>query len=318
MPKKKTSRVAPAKLAKPRTRAPGPAGSTHEIVIHDAPEPLKGFKPDAAPILKWAGGKRSLVPTIVQLLPTDDRFYQYDEPFCGGAALYLAIHKRLAARRCSSSIGDANRRLANFYRTVRVHPAEVANQIAKLEKCPYDELVAIVNTHARHSPTEAAAFLLVNRRCFNGLWRENSYGMFNTPKGTSNRGASRNEIDVLYQALAEISIESHGFSIDPDQRSFEGDFFYLDPPYDETFSGYIRGGFGRGDQIQLAANLHTISRKGGLWMLSTSDTPLIRELYRGFDFTAVATRRSVGGAAKTRKPVTELVIRNYSGVRTWP
>lgn len=287
--------------------------------------PVKDFIPDAKPIVKWAGGKAALVPLLVQLLPNLSGIATYHEPFAGGLALYLAIHETLRAHDIEATVADANARLLVMYRAIATTPHEVVAEVARLEKLSYDELVLVLNGSSGHALTShrertAAAALLVNRRCFNGLWRENKAGNFNVPKGTSTkRSVSPEEIETMSRALHGVTfnfLRSFDCAFVPSEdRSQE--FHYFDPPYHGTFTNYNTGGFGHVEQLGLAVTCRKLDRAGAKWMLSTSDTPLIREIYSGYDITEIEAPRSIAAHGSNRGNVRELVIRNYSGIREW-
>ena len=131
------------------------------------------------PILKWAGGKRSLIPKIFNLFPTDYKKRTYHEPFLGGGALFFKI------KPSSGSINDINSRLVNFYKVVRDKPMELIDKTQKYEysETSYYELRDRFNQKNLSDVEEASIFLYLNKTAFNGLYRVNSKGEFNVPFG---------------------------------------------------------------------------------------------------------------------------------------
>ena len=287
--------------------------------------PICDFVPDAKPIVKWVGGKSNLVPMLVTLLPDLGKVHAYHEPFAGGLALYLAIHKTLREQSIRSHVWDVNARLLDVYRLIREDHLVVLKGVEALQDRSYADLVGIVNKNSGEMAVDyrVAAFLLVNRRCFNGVWRENKLGLFNVPKGTSaDRSVELDELETFANAMRGVVIGKYGdrdaFDASTgDLASRSGEFHYFDPPYDGTYSSYGADGFDRIQHLRLATFAREIHRAGGLFMVSTSDTPFIRGIYDGFNVTELDARRSVAASGKTAKSVRELAIRNYSGIREW-
>jgi DNA adenine methylase len=160
----------------------------------------------------------------------------------------------------------------------------------------------------------AAAFIYLNKTCFNGLWRVNRSGAFNVPMGrytnpsictpTVLRGAH------TALALAELRNADYREAIADAER---GDFLYFDPPYDPitrtaNFTGYTAGLFGADDQRALAACARSLVRRGCRVMLSNSDTRFVRSLYRDFKIERVMCGRSINSNGKRRGKVSELII----------
>jgi len=156
----------------------------------------------------------------------------------------------------------------------------------------------------------AALFVYLNKTCFNGLYRVNREGRFNVPMGsyddpnlfddTTLRNASK--------ALQGVTVKQHSFL----QCPFEtNDFVYLDPPYHKLYSQYDSGGFAEDEHRHLAAFCGKLHKAGVKFMLSNSDTALVRTLYTAFQIEEVSASRSVSCKAHQRGKEAELVIRNY-------
>ncbi len=161
----------------------------------------------------------------------------------------------------------------------------------------------------------AAQLIYLNKTCFNGLFRVNRAGDFNVPYGRykSPRVLEEDKLLAAQDALGNAGI----FHIDFEEVQLsERTFLYLDPPYDplsetSNFRGYTSSGFQASEQKRLARCIRHWDREGHKIMLSQSDTPQIRELYRGFNITEICAARSVAAQAASRTSVGELVIRNY-------
>lgn len=267
----------------------------------------------ATPFLKWAGGKRSLLAHLRARLPAT--FDAYYEPFAGGGAMLFD----LLPRENRSFLSDSNAALIQTYLAVR-------DQV--------ENLVELLSEHAaQHSPEHyyfvraqhhltdplaiAARTIYLNKTCFNGLWRVNRRGEFNVPIGRYAKPAicDAPTLRACHQALAGVDIQCRDYSsITP----LAGDFAYLDPPYDPvsrtaSFTAYGMMGFGEKDQEALADFCTALDGRGVMFMLSNSNTPLIRDLYtaRRFRVDVVHAPRFVNSKADARGGVEEVIVTNY-------
>jgi DNA adenine methylase len=276
----------------------------------------RGPRPHALPILKWAGGKRRLVAALAELLPGDFASRRYVEPFAGGAAMFFALRPPRAL------LADINPDLMALYRAVRDDVENVASHLAELERAHspshfYDTRTRY-NARAHACEAERAAWLIyLNKTCFNGLYRVNRRGEFNVPLGRHARPKIA-EPEALRAAshrlhFAELTtgdFESTLAAVGPE------DCVYLDPPYVPTsqsanFCGYAVDGFTEADQARLCETFSALARRGTRVVLSNSDTPLVRELYRGYRLVPVLAHRSVSSKKESRGPARELVVLSY-------
>jgi DNA adenine methylase len=244
------------------------------------------------PILKWAGGKRWLVPLIApaihaRLQTTGGR---YVEPFLGGGAiaLDLGLPKMI--------VGDVCADLINFYLTVRQYPKQVSWALDTMIKKGIDEATYYqVRDAPQRSPIFAAArFLYLNKLCHGGLYRVNKQGQYNVPYGKYESPAI--PIEEAFHAVASAFSDA-GIAV----RGFEetlslvraGDVVYCDPPYYKTFTGYSAVGFTDQDQQDLATMLKECVDKGAQIIASNSDHPRVRELYEWAFVTPIAERHAI-------------------------
>jgi len=259
-----------------------------------------------APFLKWAGGKASLVPTLVTMLPA--RWERYHEPFLGGGALFFHLRPE------GARLGDANADLVNCYRQLALAPGGLIGQLEVYEAAHsrdvYYATRAAWNEGVMSPLGRAAAFVYLNRTCFNGVWRVNKAGKFNVPMGRTKKPWV-----VDHARLRACSAALQGAVLNPpgemrpgcyqatSGNAKAGDLIYFDPPYDGTFDYGVPFA-----QPLLAAWFRMLNRRGVQLMLSNADTPSVRELYSGFRIDSVSVRRSVrpGTAAAP-----EVVVRNY-------
>lgn len=261
--------------------------------------------PPAKPFVKWVGGKRSIVPILLERVPAD--YERYVEPFLGGGALYFAL------RPDDAYLSDINFRLILTYQAIR---DDVENLIKLLEEHQAKHskeyyLLARELLSTETNPTKIAAlFIYLNKTCYNGLYRVNRAGKFNVPMGSYKNPqiVDKDNLRRVSAILQHADMQQASFSqIKPKAK----DFFYIDPPYHETYAGYSGDGFGDKEHELLANYCHAIDAKGGFFMLSNSDTPFVRELYKGYNIEEVSASRSVSCKANQRGKEYELLIRNY-------
>jgi DNA adenine methylase len=270
----------------------------------------------AAPVLKWAGGKRWLVRDHGHLLPR--RFNNYFEPFLGGAALYLGLWNRRRFREGARAfLSDANGELINFYQVVR---DAVGNLIAELAGREYANTRDAYYLLRRSRPTDpvkrAARTRALNAMCYNGLYRMNSGGGFNVPYGDYSRPnvCDGHALRAASAALQGASLMAMDFASAAGMAE-RGDFVYFDPPYvpmspTASFTNYTGNGFSDLDQLRVRDAFENLCLRGAMVMLSNSDVPAVRKAYEGHRIEQVLARRSISSKS-LRRPVPELVVMNY-------
>lgn len=281
------------------------------------------------PVIKWAGGKSQLIVHLDPLFPA--RFARYHEPFLGGGAVFFHL---VPQRQTPAYLSDLNEDLVNFYRVlrdeteaflreVRVLAEEYARRDEEGRKEMYYRWRNADREPAFSSWSQlrrAVRFYFLNKTAYNGLYRTNRRGHFNVPWGRYKKPALyipeslRRAALVLRAYVQRLSVEPFDQAL---ERAQAGDFVYLDPPYvplssTSNFTAYTKEGFGPGDQKRLADLCRDLDRRGVLFMLSNSDTPVVRDLYQGFDIRQVWARRSINAYGDGRGPVAEVVVRNYA------
>lgn len=269
------------------------------------------------PIIKWAGGKRQLLPELLKNIPSN--FDTYYEPFIGGGALLLSLYSRNLIKK--AVISDINSSLYDLYRSIKENPERVIHEIESLKvtnnKDDYYRARELFNKC--NDPIEKSAlFIYLNRHGYNGLFRVNSKNEFNVPFGKySNPGMpSPVEIASLSRALRSCVIMNEDFEIAVSNAK-RNDFVYLDPPYvplnrTSYFTAYTEGGFNQKDQERLAKLFKKLSDHGVKVMQSNSDTEFIRDLYSGFIIVEARARRNINSDGNKRKEINELIIKNYT------
>jgi DNA adenine methylase len=267
---------------------------------------------EAAPFIKWAGGKRGIIEELVKHLP--DTFGHYYEPFMGGAALFFEIRTRLE----TAYLSDINLDLVITFAVVMKIPELLITKLEEHARKDSEEYYYKIRAQFDlQEPVEIAArFIYLNKTCYNGLYRVNKKGEFNVPRGSSTNPniIQRENILACSQSLRKARIEYREFdSIRPNS----GDFVYFDPPYhpaDSTsFTKYTKLDFSEKDQQRLRDFALQLNKTGVKVMLSNSDTPFIRNLYNStvWNVDTVQAPRMVNCKADGRGAVNELLITNY-------
>jgi DNA adenine methylase len=264
------------------------------------------------PFIKWAGGKRQLLRQYFPYLPLTAAYDRYFEPFLGGGALFFHLQPTQAI------LGDVNAELINSYQIVRDHPEALLQCLQQYQPSKQDFYCIRALDPKKLSPIESAArFIYLNKTCYNGLYRVNRRGHFNVPYGRlrSNKFFDSRVIRAASHTLqgAQLLLTTFEQTL---QSAGNRDFVYLDPPYLPTsstakFTHYTADMFIEEDQIRLAQEFYRLHAQGCLIMLSNSETPLIRELYKDFEIIPVACPRPINSKVLRRQPVTELLIRNF-------
>jgi DNA adenine methylase len=277
---------------------------------------------EAQPFLKWVGGKGSLLRQLEEFFPAEiDRYF---EPFLGGGAVFFHLKQRFPDLR--AFLRDGNKELINCYRVVRDRP---------------DELMRLLDEHAKgfradggeyfyairkqHDLTDdlarAARTIFLNKTCFNGLYRVNAKGEFNTPVGSNKNPNlySRDNLLAASEVLQTAQLEAQDFRkvLDETRR---GDFIYFDPPYlpisaYSDFKRYTPDQFREADQVELARVFRELDAKGCRVVLSNSEHPRTRELYAGFSIQVVSAPRFINCKPGGRGSIAELVVANTSAAK---
>lgn len=297
----------------------------------------------ARPFLKWAGGKRQLIPQLNELLPHElyDNDFTYIEPFVGGGAmLFFMLHKFPNIKKVI--INDINKKLTDAYKIIKDDVEGLVLMLTNIEneyhKLKVEDSKKEFYLKQRERFNEANLDLLemttllifLNRTCFNGLYRENSKGEFNVPFGRYVNPTICN-VDVLYADSkllnkCEIKILTGDFSNTAtfvEERNLY--FFYFDPPYrplsaTSSFNSFVKEDFNDDSQRKLSNFCRQLALKENVfWMLSNSDCSaknpddnFFEDIYNGFDIQRVFASRAVNANASKRGKLTELLIRNYT------
>jgi len=303
-----------------------------------------GLHAPVRPLLKWAGGKRQLLPALRQFYPAD--FNRYWEPFLGSAAVFFDLDARGMLRSRGATLADSNPDLIACYRAVRDTTEQVIGELSRLARDHerrgsehyYDvrnnrfnpqraALASAVNGGGfRYTPALAAMFIYLNRTGYNGLFRLNAGGEFNVPAGRYPRPRICDE-HLLRRVAAALSRSGVELEYSRYDRLLEGaragDFVYFDPPYaplskTARFTNYTAEGFDAAEQRRLRDLIVSLARRGCHVVASNSTAPEIVELYEDTENVRVAglkchrvpARRAINSNAKLRGSVVEYIITN--------
>lgn len=269
----------------------------------------------AKPFVKWIGGKRQLLPHLLPALLEVPRLATYHEPFVGGGAVFFALRERAWATR--AHLSDVNRELIECYQAIRDCVDDVIVKLNRHARLSCKEhFYEVRRQQPRTLPSVAARLIFLNKTCFNGLYRVNNSGGFNSPWGRHKNPliCDQANLQAVSAELATVALR-----VAPFQKVLEharpGHLVYFDPPYvpisTASFTEYSARGFDSNDQGALASAFRELDRRSVHVVLSNSDTPMVRSLYSGFRIETVLARRNVNTRADRRGPVGEVIVRNF-------
>jgi DNA adenine methylase len=295
------------------------------------------------PLLKWAGGKRQLLPELRPFYPPS--FARYFEPFLGSGAVFLDLHNAGLLDGREVHLSDINADVIGCYLAVRDGVEAVIAALGRHERSyraggaehfyrvrdrefnpARREIHASGDPAAAYTPDLAAMLIFLNRTGFNGLFRVNARGGFNVPHGRNvnpricDGDNLRGWSGLLRRRGLHLGV--CGFEIAL-ERAGRGDFVYLDPPYaplsgTARFTSYTASGFDGNEQKRLQREVLRLTARGASVLLSNSAAPQIRALYArdrravkaGLQASTVAARRAINSRAASRGPVPEYLITN--------
>jgi DNA adenine methylase len=290
------------------------------------------------PLLKWAGGKRQLLPILRRFYP--EAFSTYFEPFLGSAAVFFDLWSggRVSSRH--AHLTDWNSDLIACYAAVRDDPDAVIDALHRLQRGHrrdgaehYYRIRERFNTRRRlrvpgegldGSPALAAMLIYLNRTGYNGLFRLNAAGEFNVPAGRYDRPVVCNPdlVRSVARAFNDASLGCCQFD-DAVISAAQGDLLYFDPPYEPLsatarFGAYTAARFSMQDQERLCEAVIALGRRGCFVIVSNSSADSVQRLYMkaatspsvGFGLWRVPAKRAINSRATSRGPVPELLFTN--------
>jgi DNA adenine methylase len=271
-----------------------------------------------APFLKWVGGKRQIMPSIINFLPDDIGKYNYVEPFIGGGAVLFYLQPKKAI------VNDLNFELINVYKVIKDNLDELIIDLKKHKNdADYFYDIRSLDRNGSYSQLseiqKASRIIYLNKTCYNGLYRVNNAGEFNAPFGRYKNPNIVNEpvLKAVNKYLNSINIQVLNVDYAEVLTALDRtSFVYLDPPYhpiseSSNFTGYIQGGWDMYDQVRLRDTCNELNEKGIKFLLSNSASSLIFDLYEKYDINIVKANRIINSNAEKRGEIDEVLIRNY-------
>lgn len=269
------------------------------------------------PAVKWAGGKRQLLPIIQNFIPK--KYNKYYEPFIGGGAVLFHLQPKNAV------LNDINEELINMYKVIKDNLADLIEDL-KTHKNEAEYFYYLreldrdkEDYNKLNEVQKASRTIYLNKTCYNGLFRVNRAGEFNTPFGSYKNPNIVNEITL--KALSHYLNDSNITLLNKDFEDSladikKGNFVYFDPPYDPisnsaNFTGYSKGGFAKEEQIRLKNLTDKLHNNGVKFLLSNSNTNFIRDLYKDYKIEIIQAKRVINSKANLRGGIEEVLIRNY-------
>lgn len=292
----------------------------------------------AKPFLKWAGGKTQLLESIENVIPkniTEDNF-TYIEPFVGGGAVLFWILNRFP-NIPKAIINDINSDLINTYQIIKTNVDQLVSLLSEYEreyhnlsnneeskKNYYYKKRNLFNSRTTDNTNQAAILILLNRTCFNGLYRVNRKNEFNVPIGSYKKPmiCDKENLLAVSDVLQKVEILNSDFE-NTLSYADNNTLFYFDPPYKplsntSSFNSYAKDEFDDSEQIRLAHFCSKIDLLGYQWILSDSDIKgknqnddFFDNIYNRFNISRVLARRNINANPKKRGELTELLITNY-------
>lgn len=274
------------------------------------------------PFLKWAGGKRQLLPYIKEYINNDVlEGVRYYEPFIGGGSLFFHLEHE------DSVINDLNEEIINCYKVIKNSPKKLIKllKVHQENHCKeyYYNIRSLDRNESFHSMTDiekAARTIYLNRTCFNGLYRVNKEGQFNTPMGryVNPLICDEKNIQEISKFLKKNNIQIRCCDFVSSVKDAKaGDWIYFDPPYDyeeNGFVGYVKEGFTHDDLQRLKELCDVLIEKGCQILVSNNDTKFVRDTFSSKNYEIIYTtkkikaNRNINSNGSKRKKVDEVLI----------
>ncbi|MDP2235400.1 MAG: Dam family site-specific DNA-(adenine-N6)-methyltransferase [Bacteroidales bacterium] len=286
---------------------------TGKNILKTLPQEIESVDERVKPFIRWAGGKQNLVLKLSEHLPKK-MFGSYFEPFVGAGSLFF--HNKFE----NPHLSDINPHLINSFISIRDSAEEVSNRLVfhkkRVSREYYYKLRDVFNKRKdQFTIDQAAIFIFLVHTSFNGIYRVNKKGEYNVPFGKGKPAIPDiAHLLKIQNKLKGVTI-TNGMYEDILSSVKRDDFVYFDPPYpplNDTsfFQHYSIDKFPNQQQIELSEYAQDLNKIGAFVMISNAETPMIKELYKGWKVNKVSAYRYVNCKAE-RKAVSELIITNY-------
>lgn len=267
-------------------------------------------KVKARPFVKWAGGKTQLVPELLKYIPS--HYNRYIEPFVGGGALFFTLNPETAI------LNDSNAELITTYKVIKERHKELIFLLEDYQKNHNEKLyykVRALDISHLDEVERAARFIYLNKTCFNGLYRVNQNGQFNTPIGSYKNPKILDEENILKCSLAlkKTKLFNLDYKKFLDEVVERGDLVYLDPPYlpvseYSDFDRYTKEKFKIADHVELTTHFQKLIDKGATPILSNSCSEITKKLYSDYEISLVGASRNISKKSTGRGKVDEIIV----------
>ncbi|HHX69507.1 MAG TPA: Dam family site-specific DNA-(adenine-N6)-methyltransferase [Gallicola sp.] len=280
-------------------------------------------------ILKWAGGKTTLLPKIkvrLDKISNKENAIFYDL-FAGGGSVSFEFSSLFK----HTVLNDINKEITDLYKVIKSNPLELIEKLLEYQQKHNKDFYYKIRSLDRDQNykqldgiTKAARTIYLNKTCFNGLYRVNSKGQFNVPIGRQAKIKIYDEMVFMeiHKKLQNIDITNHDFNyLINNNVPKPGDVVYIDPPYDKisdnSFVEYSTNGFSSYDQERLAKDVKTLTERGVYVIVSNSYTERTKKLYAEFfdKNSIIKVRRLIGASVSSRNQVDEILVDNIKQVK---
>lgn len=282
------------------------------------------------PFVKWAGGKTRLLNVLISKLPKDFKdFKSYYEIFLSGGALFFELSRLGLLKDKKVILSDANHELITTYRQVRDNLDELLENLDEYKSQHNEDFYYRVRALDRKPSVImhmtdveiASRFIYLNKTCFNGLYRVNKKGQFNTPIGDCRniKLYDKNAMLDANKALQGAELYTTNFCYIAPNKKSDRDFMYMDPPYPSKrgkkgFVDYTIGGFNSSDHEMLSVCVKGLTKNGFHIMQSNANIPYIQDLYKEYDIEDFKVSRAMENRVGINDSKNELIITNYNRV----
>jgi len=282
-------------------------------------------KNETKPVLKWVGGKRELLPELRKIYG-GLKFNNYHEIFFGGGSVFFDLVENFKSNfKSISSINDINTDLIELYRNIKLNPSEIISFCDKLEmdykthgfyyiRDRFNGIDRDGNIVPKYKGIErSSSLILLNRTCFNGLYRTNKKGLFNVPEGRYSNPKIIDKENLFRVSNLIPSVDRlYNLKFNQIKDIEENDFVYMDPPYHplsetSSFTDYS-GEFGSKEQVELRDYFRELDNKGVYVLQSNSSSNFIKEIYSDFSILEVDCSRNINSKGNKRGKIKEFLI----------